>query len=158
MIERKKIIKRHGLSKTRLYAIWNGMKQRCYRKKGFDWKRYGGKGIKVCKEWHDFINFYNWAKANGYAENLTIDRINSNGNYEPKNCQWVTRAENSHRAGIYISDKKILCIETGNIYNTMVEASLAVGLKNSSSISEALMYRRKFGKVKKAAGYTWDVM
>lgn len=84
--------------KNRLYHIWAGMKNRCSRKELPDFKYWGGKGITVCHEWHDFANFSNWSLSNGYMDGLSIDRINSYGNYEPKNCEWVTKSENSRRA------------------------------------------------------------
>ena len=87
----------HGKSKTRIYKIWDGMKYRCYKEGSQSWKHYGARGIKVCEEWLDkdngFINFYNWSINNGYKEDLTIDRINVNGNYEPDNCRWITLKE-----------------------------------------------------------------
>ena len=86
--------KTHGKRHTRLYSIWNCMKNRCYRKCFHAFHHYGGRGIKVCDEWlHNFQSFYDWAMANGYKDDLSIDRINPNGNYEPTNCRWVTMAE-----------------------------------------------------------------
>lgn len=84
----------HGLCHTRLHKIRDGMIQRCYNKKSHAYKWYGERGIKICKEWlSDFQTFYEWAMANGYKENLTIDRIDVNGNYEPDNCRWITLEE-----------------------------------------------------------------
>jgi len=83
---------KHGKRKTRLYKIFYGMKQRCYNKKNPRYKNYGEKGIKICDEWLDnFMNFYSWAIENGYKDDLTIDRINNGGDYEPNNCRWLTR-------------------------------------------------------------------
>ena len=73
------------------------MKNRCYNKNDSHYPRWGGRGIQICSEWlFDFDNFREWALYNGYADNLTIDRINNDGNYCPDNCRWVTVAEQNN--------------------------------------------------------------
>jgi hypothetical protein len=69
------------------------MKLRCHTTTNKDYERYGGRGITVCEEWKNFSTFYEWAMANGYQDNLTIDRIDNDGNYEPSNCRWTTQKE-----------------------------------------------------------------
>ena len=82
---------KHGLSKSRIFKIYGGMKKRCYCKTCHNYSIYGGRGIVLCEDWQLFENFYKWAINNGYNDNLTIDRIDVNGNYEPNNCRWVTQ-------------------------------------------------------------------
>jgi len=83
------IMRGHPLDK-RLYEIWRHMHARCENKTHVAFKSYGGRGIKVCKEWDSFVYFAIWAVENGYKDKLTLDRINPNGNYEPSNCRWTT--------------------------------------------------------------------
>jgi hypothetical protein len=87
----------HYKSHTRIHKIWLGMKDRCFNSKTPAYKWYGLKGVIVCEEWkNDFMQFYNWAMANGYNDTLTIDRIDTNGNYEPNNCSWTTMIEQAN--------------------------------------------------------------
>ena len=105
---------KHNLTSTRLFPIWLSMKQRCENKNHFAFDLYGGRGIKVCEEWHDFQTFYDWAMTNGYDEDAkygecTLDRIDVNGNYEPSNCRWVSQkiqSNNTRRNRILLFNGK----------------------------------------------------
>lgn len=88
----------HGDSATRLYRIWSGMKKRCENQACINYDHYGARGIRVCDEWRpDFPAFRFWARSHGYADNLTIDRVDNDGDYEPDNCQWLTRPQNTSK-------------------------------------------------------------
>lgn len=102
----------HRQSRTRLYNIYYSMKKRCYKENDEHYKYWGARGIKMCDEWlgkEGFVHFYEWAMANGYADDLSIDRIDVDGNYEPSNCRWATPYEQVHNRRI---SKKIKEEET----------------------------------------------
>lgn len=96
----------HGGHATRLYHVWHGMKSRCLNKSGKDYPRYGGRGITICDEWRgSFVAFRDWALANGYRDDLSIDRKDNDGPYAPWNCQWTTTVQqaNNRRCTVEIS-------------------------------------------------------
>lgn len=97
-LNHEKILERntsHSESKTRLYKIWVGIRQRCNNPNKKSYVNYGGRGVKVCDDWDNYLNFKEWAISNGYEDDLTIERIDPNGNYEPSNCTWIPKGDQS---------------------------------------------------------------
>lgn len=106
----------HKMSGTRMYNIWVGLKGRCNNPNDPRYDRYGGRGISVCDEWNtSFQSFYDWAINNGYSDDLTIDRIDNDGNYEPTNCKWSTNKEQCNNRATNIN------IKIGNATKTLTE-------------------------------------
>lgn len=93
-----------GHAKERIYRIWTGMHRRCYNPDSDNYKWYGGSGIEICKEWHDFLTFRKWALENSYTDKLSIDRIDSEGDYSPENCRWQTQKQQMNN----VSSNKII--------------------------------------------------
>lgn len=146
----------HKGSKTRLYRVWVGMRERCNNPNSSRFSDYGGRGITVCAEWqHDFSAFRDWAIANGYDETAphgtcTIDRIDNDKGYFPENCRWVTSKEqNANQRPSTHSNIAVLCVETGIVYATIHDAAKASNT-GASHISACLRGQRK-----SAGGYTW---
>lgn len=106
----------HKQSHTKLHNTWLGMKSRCYNKNNDRYEQWGGRGITVCDEWkNDFVSFYKWSLENGYSEELTIDRIDNDGNYEPNNCRWTNQKQQSRNRRTNIN------ITIGNSTKTLTE-------------------------------------
>ncbi len=104
----------HGKTNSRLYRIWGHIKTRCTNPNANNYKDYGGRGITVCDEWkNDFQSFYNWAISNGYSDDLSIDRIDNDGDYEPLNCRWsdkITQGCNKRNNRIVSYKGKKICL------------------------------------------------
>lgn len=137
---REKLVKHGGTIKgheERLYTIHKGMKRRCSDKKNKKYYLYGGRGIKVCEEWsgeNGYIAFREWAYKSGYKDDLTIDRIDPNGDYEPSNCRWVTIKEQNlnkrnTRYIIYKGEKRTLksIADECGIYQQAISSRLKIG-------------------------------
>lgn len=87
---------RHGGSKSRLFNIWQGMRYRCMNPNSKAYADYGLRGIQICALWEqDFQIFREWATSHGYTETLTIERINVNKGYDPDNCTWISKGQQS---------------------------------------------------------------
>ena len=113
----------HGKHNHKLYAVWASLRQRCNNPSDKSYKYYGGRGIKVCKEWDsEFTPFYEWAISNGYKDGLSIDRINVDKDYSPDNCRWVTmkaQMNNTRRNRKYtINDETHTLSEWCDLYHT----------------------------------------
>ena len=123
--DKKQRIEKPKYSHTKLYGIWESIKQRCCNPNVKSYKNYGGRGIDMCDEWYNsFLAFHKWAMANDYQEGLQIDRIDNDKGYSPSNCRFVTRKEQNRnrRNNIYFCG--VLLIEiaemTGILYNTLL--------------------------------------
>lgn len=114
----------HGHSGERLHGIWKGMKSRCYNRNRANYKDYGGKGVVVCDEWkNNFEAFYVWAVTHGYSDELSIDRIDPEGNYEPSNCRWAdSTIQGSNRTNVAV-------IECNGEKHTVTEWAKITGIK-----------------------------
>lgn len=133
---------KHGGSNSRLYAIYQGMKQRCYNPRCPGYELYGGRGITVCPEWsNSFEAFRDWAISHGYRCNLSIDRLDNNKGYEPENCRWATPKEQGNNRRT--NKKYTIAGETKTVAEWSKQYSVhprTVGsrLKKGLSIEEAL--------------------
>ena len=115
--------------RKRLKSIYNGMRLRCYNENNVNYKYYGGKGVTICDEWLlSFENFFDWAINNGYNENLTIDRIDSEKEYSPDNCKWSTKKEQAYNRSISVK----LTLNGRTMYMTEWAEELGIDKKTLS--------------------------
>ena len=116
-----RLIKGKSFYKRGWYNSYRSMMYRCYNTKASNYKYYGGRGIRVCDEWHDIERFEEWERDHPFFIGATLDRINSNGNYEPENCRWVTMFDQDKNRRnsiiVYFNGKELniteLALETG---------------------------------------------
>lgn len=149
--EHAKRISTHGESKTRLYALWRTMKSRCYGKYYHGYANYGGRGISVCDEWkRNFLTFKEWAISNGWSENKpgkqqSLDIIDTNGNYEPSNCRFVSMKtqENNRRNSLQFNYNGLTftLLELSQRFNIPRCTLYDRIVKYGYSIEEAIMYK-----------------
>jgi hypothetical protein len=137
----------HGQSYTRLHGIWSGMLQRCVNPNVKAFSRYGGRGIRVCEDWHSFVKFRDWAVANGYQDDLAIDRIDNDGNYEPTNCRWETYAAQSRNQ----PQNRAVIRSDGRRFDYVTDAARASGT-TTSQIASAI----KRGGTSGGFGWCYD--
>jgi hypothetical protein len=152
VIQHNKDLSTHNKTNTRLFHIWHGMKLRCSNKKSKDYKNYGGRGITVCDEWiNDFKVFYDWAINNGYSDELSIDRKNVFGNYEPDNCRWSTDKVqfNNKRVNRYITINGVTktVVEWAEEYN-IGSKTLLYRLNNKWQVDQLFIIPNKGRKIK----------
>ena len=116
----------HGATDTKLYGVWINVKTRCNNPRNRAYPQYGGRGIRLCEEWESFQDFQNWAIKSGYADGLTLDRIDVNGNYSPENCRWADmKTQQNNRRNNHV-------IEFNGVRKTLSEWSEATGLSSST--------------------------
>lgn len=139
----------HGLSrengrKRPLHSVWIAMRQRCMNPGDRNFKRYGGRGIRVCPQWNEYKAFHEWAMANGYKVGLTIERINNDGNYCPDNCTWIPQSRqprNSNGVQFLVYDGQSRTYgEWGKIYG-IDRTTLKDRIKRGWNIQSALLSR-----------------
>ncbi len=130
---------KHGLAKTATYKVWQSIISRCHNKNGKALKNYSSRGITRCERWDKFENFL--ADMGERPDGMEIDRINNDGNYEPGNCRWVTRAVNQRNktnTRLYTIGSETMCAKDWSLRSGVHYATLIYRLNNGCSIERAL--------------------
>lgn len=131
---------KHGGKKERLYGVWCAIRSRCNNPNNKEYNRYGGRGIKCCDSWKEYMSFREWAISNGYKEGLTIDRIDNDGNYCPENCRWVTRTQQMQNTSLNV------LVEHNSKTQTMSEWAKELGLNYKRFHRALRQYKLSFEK------------
>lgn len=141
--------KTHGLSGTRLYDVHRQMMRRCYLKTNADFHNYGGRGIGVCKPWHSVSTFVAWATTSGYKPGLTLDRIDVNSGYSPRNCRWIPNDKQAHNTRkckkLTFNGQTLVLSEWAKLYGLSVH-TLKGRLKRKWPLAQALSLQPKRGR------------
>lgn len=133
----------HGSEPWRLYRCWDAMLYRCRHER---FARYAGRGITVCKAWHSFERFRDWALAHGYRDDLKLDRIDNDGNYTPRNCRWVTDKESARNT----KNNRAVIRSDGRRFAVIMQAVEATPGSSHGNLIKACR-----GDIKTHAGFGW---
>lgn len=142
---------KHGGVKERLYRIWGGIKQRCLNPNNKDYKNYGARGITIYDEWlKDYAVFREWALGNGYSDELSIDRVDVDGNYEPNNCRWATKS-------VQASNTRLLNSNNKSGFRCVISCPHCEGLWLALTVFEGEVYRLHYSRDIMECVYAYDL-
>lgn len=149
---RKDNMTTHGKTNTRIFRTYTDMVRRCYKPECSNYKNYGARGIRICEEWlseNGFKKFYEWAMDNGYSDDLTIDRIDVNGDYSPKNCRWITNLEqqsNKRNTRKFVLNGETLTLkELSEKTGITIPALVSRIDRRKMTLEEAIAYKGRYG-------------
>lgn len=135
--------KKHGYGaregRGKIYRAWKAMRQRCNDKNASNYSYYGGRGIRVCAEWGDYPAFHKWAEASGHRDDLTLDRIDVNGDYAPDNCRWsdkLTQTRNRRTTNLHLVNGELMTASEISRKYGLVYTTLVVRLRKGASAQE----------------------